>query len=517
MGRCCGDMDRRTFLGVTGGLAAGIGLSAGAADGGSAPRWAADDWDPERPFAMRSKPLRVQPILMYRVAQKREAWSWKSWGGVQSDRTAAEESARISAELAKLEANARFPLEILPVATARTVEEARAARGSEHDAVVVYPASGGGDVLRACMAEGGRTLIFARHLSGPVYYWYEALSVRYLRPAAAPPEPGADPGVSVDDVVIDDLQELADRLRALLAVENTRGTRIVALGGAGGKYDPEAPKVARERYGLEIIEVGYDELAKRIEAARTDAGAMARARSWTDRYLALPGTSLETDRDFVVNAFLLLGIFKDLLREREAYAFTIQSCMGTILPMAKTTACLTLSLLNDEGYLAFCESDFVIIPAGILLHHIARRPVFLHNSTFPHRGIVTCAHCTCPRRMDGSSYAPARILTHYESEYGAAPKIAMPMGQRVTCIDPEYSRPRWVGIHARVVGNPFFDICRSQQDVQIDGDWRRLLKEARDSHWVMAYDDHGEHLEILRHAAPRLGIAWESIAGAGTA
>jgi hypothetical protein len=32
--------------------------------------------------------------------------------------------------------------------------------------------------------------------------------------------------------------------------------------------------------------------------------------------------------------------------------------MGTIMPMSQTTACMPLSLLNDEGYLAFCESDF---------------------------------------------------------------------------------------------------------------------------------------------------------------
>jgi len=506
---CCGDMDRRTFLGVAGGLAAGLGFSSTISASGSAPRWAADDWDPDRPFAAGAKPLRVQPILMYRVAQRREAWSWKSWGGVQTDAAAAEESARIARELASLASNAGFPIEVLPVAMARTVEEARRARASEHDAVIVYPATGGGDVLRECMAEGGRTLVFARHRSGPVYYWYEALSVRYLRPTAAPPGGGADPGVSVDDVVIDDPGELLARLRALYAVKNTRGTRIIALGGAGGKYDPEAPKVARERYGIEIIDVSYDEFSKRIEAARGDAEAMARARAWTERYLAVPGTAIETDREYVAGAFVLLGLFKDLLREREARAFTIQSCMGTILPMAKTTACLTLSLLNDEGYLAFCESDFVIIPAGILLRHIAGTPVFLHNSTFPHRGVVTCAHCTSPRRMDGASYAAARILTHYESEYGAAPKIEMPIGQVVTCIDPEYSTPRWVGIRAAVEGNPFLDICRSQQDVRIDGDWRRLLGEARDSHWIMAY---GDHLEALRHAAPRLGIAWESIA-----
>lgn len=46
---------------------------------------------------------------------------------------------------------------------------------------------------------------------------------------------------------------------------------------------------------------------------------------------------------------------------RIAAAFTIRNCMSTIILMSKTTACLTLSLLNDEGRIAFCESDLVSI------------------------------------------------------------------------------------------------------------------------------------------------------------
>lgn len=105
------------------------------------------------------------------------------------------------------------------------------------------------------------------------------------------------------------------------------------------------------------------------------------------------------------------------MAEHDAGAFTIKSCMGTVIPMAETTACLSLGLLNDEGRLAFCESDFVIIPAGILMRYVSDKPVFLHNSTFPHNRMVTCAHCTSPRRLDGRNYAPVKGMTHYESEY----------------------------------------------------------------------------------------------------
>jgi len=447
---------------------------------------------------------------MYRVARRREQASWKSWGGVQTDQSAAEEAQRITRELRALAGKADYPLEILPVVRAKSAEEAARAHKSHCDVTLVYAASGSGGLLRACMGRDRDVIVFVRHRSGPVYYWYEALSVRYLRTDAEkskgdPPEPGH---VSVYDVVVDDYQDVLWRLRALCGVKNFLGARIVALGGVLGKYAPEAPDVARKKHRLEIIEVSYKDFAPRIKNALADKTLVAHAERWTDRYLALPNTDLKTDRQFVVNAFLLYGLFKDLMEENDAPAFTIKSCMNIIMPMSKTTACLTLTLLNDEGLLAFCESDFVVIPAGILLRHISGKPVFLHNSTFPHKGIATCAHCSAPRRMDGRNYEPAKILTHYESEYGAAPKVEIPKGREVTFIDPEYSTGRWVGFKGNVEANPFYEICRSQQDVRIQGDWKKLIHEVRDSHWMMVY---GDYLKEVGYAARRIGIDWENI------
>jgi len=491
---------------MTTGMVAGAGLGAPAAVGAAGTRpWAPDEWNPDAPFRTAGRPLKVQPILMYGVARKREATSWRSWGGVQSDEAAAQEADQITRELKATVAESPVGLDIRPVTRVKTAEEATRAAQTDADVVVVYPASGGGNLLRACFPKQADAIIFVRHRSGPIYYWYEALSVKYLR-TDEPPD-----GVSVHDVVVDDYGELLWRLRGLYGVRNFLGCRIVALGGAQGKYAPEAPKVAVEKYKHQIVEVGYKDFEPRIRRALADDGIRARVEKWTDRYLHLPGTTLATERKFIANAFVLYGLFKELVREHEASAFTINHCMGTIMPMSQTTACLTLSLMNDEGLPAFCESDFVVIPAGILLRYVSGRPVFMTNSTFPHKGLVTCAHCTSPRRMDGVRYEPSKIVTHYESDYGAAPKVEMPRGQVVTFVDPEYAVGRWVGFTGRIEGNPFYDICRSQQDVEIRGHWKKLLKEVRDSHWMMAY---GDHLDAVGYAARKIGIRWETLADA---
>ncbi len=502
---CCACLSRRQFLGATSGMMVGASLLPSLSALGASPEWPGDLWQPDRPLYTVARPLRVLPVLMYRVAVPREQTSWKSWGGVQSDVAAAAEAERIAGELSGIAQQCGFPMEVLPVLRVKSPEEAAQITAVEHDATVIYPATGSGETLRACILDRN-TILFARHRSGPVYYWYEALSTRYLRPDGAPPD--GERLLSVHDVVIDDCMELTWRLRALHGVNNLLGSRIVAVGGPIGKYAPDAPQSARDRYKFDIADVSYDDLGRRIQDALASPARMEQAERWTNAYLALPGTQLATERPFVVNSFMLYGVFKDLLAEHGASLFTIQQCMSTIMPMSRTTACLTLSVLNDEGLGAFCESDFAVIPAGILMRYISGRPVFMHNSTFPHGGVATCAHCTGPRRMDGARYEPVRLVTHYESEYGAATKVEMPIGQELSFISPEYANPRWVGLKGSVLANPDYEICRSQQDIRIEGHWEKLMDEVRDSHWIMAY---GDFLKEIGYAASHLDIGWENI------
>jgi L-fucose isomerase-like protein len=169
---------------------------------------------------------------------------------------------------------------------------------------------------------------------------------------------------------------------------------------------------------------------------------------------------------------------------------------------------MPLSLLNDEGYMAFCESDFVVIPSGILLHYISGVPVFLNDPTYPHHNLVTLAHCTAPRKMDGKRFEPARILTHFESDYGAAPKVEMTKGQRVTNIVPDFDVKKWVGFEGEVVDNPFLHICRSQIDIGFKADTTKLLEEMKGFHWMMSY---GSYLRETGYALNKVGVEWLSL------
>ena len=462
----------------------------------------------ERPQpSIAKKALVVQPVLVYDLYTRREATSWRPWGGLHTEADVQAEFARIQGELDGMKTKAEFPLDIRPVAPARTNEEAAALRDGDADVMVMYAASGDGGVIETLIKPERFNLMFVRHKSGPVSLWYEIASPRMLRKTV---DVLGQPGLTPEDVVVDSHDHILWRLRSMYALKNTVGARILTIGGASGwgQGGQAAPDLARNLWKLDIVDCPYDDLSKRIESATADSAMTARAKSESDAYLADSNVKLETDAGFVERAFLLTDVFRQVMAEAGTSAMTINNCMGTIMPMSKTTACLSLSLLNDEGCMAFCESDFVVIPSGMLLHHIASMPVFLQDPTYPHDGVVTIAHCTAPRRMNGRDLEPATIQTHYESDYGAAPKVDMKIGQRITMIDPDFEDKLWIGFTGTVVDNPAMAICRSQTDITIDGDCARLARDMRGFHWMMSY---GEHLKETGYALSKLGIGWYNL------
>jgi L-fucose isomerase-like protein len=449
--------------------------------------------------------LQVKPILLYGVYEKREQTSWRPWGGIQSEADADCEITRIKDELLELQNTAEFQLRIQPLSRIKTVKDIESL-GIDADVILVY-AAGVQEIdsiepLEQLLSYNVPVIFFLRK----DYLWYEIIHPRFLRRSVS--DEILQP-VIVEDIVVDDYRELLQKLRSLVGLKSAIGAKVISIGPPGGwGIGEEAVQKAKETWKLEIQTLSYQELAKRIEELKADANAVDMAQENAESYLSDHDVELKTDKSFVTNAFLLERVFRDLLEDGSAHILTIAGCMSIIMPISETTACLPICLLNDAGYLAFCESDFVAIPAGILLHSISGKPVFLVDPTLPHKGQVTVAHCTAPRRMDGSNLEQVKILTHFESDYGAAPQVKMKKGQVVTVVDPSFSGNDWIGFRGRITDNPTLPICRTQLDIEIEGDWENLLHGMKGFHWLVVY---GDYLSELEYALKKVGVKWTSL------
>ena len=163
-------------------------------------------------------------------------------------------------------------------------------------------------------------------------------------------------------------------------------------------------KIAK-KFNLNIIKIGKQELVDEIKKKKV--GKVPHLQ-----------TLMKKCRDKVElqKALYIYGALKRLCVKYKLDGLTIK-CFD-LLDDYKSTACLALSLLNDEGITAGCEGD---IPSLITMHFVnalTDRPSFMANpSKISHENnTILLAHCTCPINMF-SSY---KINTHFESGIGLA-------------------------------------------------------------------------------------------------
>jgi len=494
-------ISRRCFLGSLAGTAAMAGLTPAQARAVSTGPVSSGNTLP------CGTALRIKPVLTYGIETRQEKTSWRGYGGIQTQAGAQEEAGRIKTELKKLASQAEFPIEVLPVALVDTDQKAEQAADADCDALLVY-AAGGSQVYKLA-ASGKPKIMFLRHKSDHHYLWYEIAHWRLLRRNGDTFE---EPNMDVDDIVVDDYGEVLWRLRALYGLKNAKGTKMLAIGGLAAYSDPGqklGPPHAKEVWGYDFQIISESEFAQHLAKARADANVMKQVAQQTEDLLALPNVTLETERKFVVNSFLALRVCKELMRESGAANFGFAHCMGrSVIEMLDTPPCLVLSLANDEGYTAYCHTDLTHTLPGVLLRWIAGKPTFVCNSHFPHHGIFTVAHCAAPRRMNGEDYEPARIMTHFESDYGAATKVRYTKGQIVTVIIPNLRCTKWQGFRGKVLDSPSYPACRSQMDIEIDGDCRKLLTEMQGFHVQVCY---GDYLREVGYALKKVGkIEWQN-------
>lgn len=498
------EINRRGFLGgIAAGAAASLSLpSAAIAQISSIP----SGQDSGLP---KGTPLRVLPLLVYHLESPKELTSWRSYGDLREQSAVEAEAKRIEADMQELAKTADFPIEFSPAQLVNDENQAKAAAAADADMLALFAAGGGTSLYTILAASKAAKVMFIRHKTKPYYLWHEIAHWRFLRRNE---DEIVEPNMSVDDIVTDDYNELLWRMRAIYGLKNAKGTKMLAIGSLAAYSEPGqklGPAHAKEVWGYEIEIVPREEFAKRLKEARASEKVTAEVERQTKEFLDRPNLTLQTQRKFVFNSFLAMHVCRELLQEKHAFNFGFDYCMGReVIEMLDTPPCLVLALANDMGYTAYCHTDLTHTCPGVLLRWIGGKPSFVCNTHFPHEGIFTVAHCAAPMRMNGVSYEPTTVMTHYESDYGAATRVQYPIGQIVTVVMPNLHCTKWKGFRGKIVECPTLAACRSQMNLEIDGDSRSLLKEMEGFHAQVMY---GDYLREVGYALKQLGkIEWRN-------
>ncbi|MBR5035491.1 MAG: hypothetical protein IKX71_09320 [Bacteroidales bacterium] len=187
--------------------------------------------------------------------------------------------------------------------------------------------------------------------------------------------------------------------------------RIGLIGGASSwlissGIDREA---VTAKFGAQFIDIPISELE-----AEYNATPAAEATDSAPAY----------SREALADAERMYRALKAICQRYNLTALTIK-CFD-LLESCKTTSCLALARLSDEGIISGCEGDIPSLWTLIVANAMTGHPAFMANpsSSNAAAGTVDFAHCTIPLSMCNGYSLPS----HFESGIGIGIAGILPEG-----------------------------------------------------------------------------------------
>ncbi|MBI5534360.1 MAG: hypothetical protein HY898_16675 [Deltaproteobacteria bacterium] len=243
----------------------------------------------------------------------------------------------------------------------------------------------------------------------------------------------------------------------------------------------------RAAWGPEVVPIDLDSILR-----PSDEGEMQRAGALAADFRRGALGMQEPSEDDVASATSVHGLLKLQVQSQRLDAVAVR-CFD-LVTQRKTTGCLALAQLNDEGITAGCEGDVVSAVAMLWIQRMMGSRSWMANPSRIQldRGVLSLAHCTVPRSMVGSY----RLRSHFESGLGVGLQGQMPVGP-VTLVRIGGARMRELrvvdGILLCNTDHP--DLCRTQVEVEVGGDvLREMLARPLGNHVVVVAGHHAARL-----------------------
>lgn len=251
-------------------------------------------------------------------------------------------------------------------------------------------------------------------------------------------------------------------------------------------------EMLRQRYGIETIDIDLQRVKDGINATPQDEAAKV-AQALLERAKAVKEP---TNADMIEGAKVYLTL-KKICAEERLNALTIR-CFD-IVTSCKTTSCLALALLNDEGIVAGCEGDMQSLLTMFLAKRLCGKTAFMANPSQLTDHSAMLAHCTIPL-----SFCDEMVVrSHFESGIGVAVQGLLPL--------TDYTLLKWGGqkldryfvTEAKAIEMPYSEhFCRTQITLNVNLK-PYLLQHSIGNHHVII---RGRHAEEIRKFMQENGV-----------
>ena len=258
-------------------------------------------------------------------------------------------------------------------------------------------------------------------------------------------------------------------------------TRIGLIGGASGwlissGIDREA---VQQTYGVRFEDIDLKELETAFSAVPADDPQIAAICSRMEPYLT-GGRTIDDLRE----AARMYAALRAICTQHNLNALTLK-CFG-ILNSCRTTACLAMAMLNDEGIVAGCEGDIPALWTMLYVNYAYGQPAFMANPASSDRRERTLdlAHCTVPLKMVHGY----RLPTHFESDSGIGIAGSVPSGRyRIVKISGEKLDQFYETEGDLVMNTNIPQRCRTQVRFRFSSEeeFDRFLRVSKGNHIIL--------------------------------
>lgn len=285
------------------------------------------------------------------------------------------------------------------------------------------------------------------------------------------------------------MQGIDDYACAHDALAKLNGKRVGVIGKPSGwliasNVDYQA---LSERWGIEMVDVPLDEVVKGYQAIDDDE-----VQDITHEFISQAIGVKEPSRDEVVKAMRLYRAVKAIVERYHLDAFTL-NCFD-LIPTTRTTGCVALALLNQEGIPAGCEGDEQTLLTMLAVQAATGEMTFMAN---PSKILdndareMVFAHCTIAPAMTDRYI----VRDHYESLSGVAVEgIFDPMDVTVVKCGGT-SMGHYFISKARLLectSNP--NMCRTQLRLRLEQPLDYFLERSIGNHHVIVRGDHATRI-----------------------
>jgi len=237
----------------------------------------------------------------------------------------------------------------------------------------------------------------------------------------------------------------------------------------------------QKKWGVTYRNIQMSELIQRIDKA-SESKARAVTMEFSEKAHEVKNV---TEKDIIEASKVYLGL-KELCEDYSLDAVTLR-CFE-LLTVQRTTGCLAVSLLNNEGITAGCEGDMQAVFSMLLLNKLTGDKAFMANPAYidTSRNEVILAHCTIPTCM-AKSYI---VDSHFESLKGIGIRGILEPGPATVFKCGGNKLDRYFVSSADILEN-FNDenMCRTQLRLHMNEDTGYFLTKPIANHHIVVRGD----------------------------